>query len=80
MAKKTFIRKPADGGFKYKWSPVEGVPKNQNPRAERRVKRYCDATPLSQGEDWITGYVYKKVLDPSSGEHRYAYVECDYVK
>lgn len=79
MAKKTFQRKPADGGVKYKWSPIEKLPKDISQRKAKDKNRFCNATPSSQGEDFIVTYVYNSTFI-NGEEHRYAYVACDYVK
>lgn len=40
---------------------------------------FCTATAGSQGQDWITTYVYNLTLI-NNQEARLAYVECDYVE
>lgn len=65
------------GAQLYKWSPIP-VDKNRK-RNEGSKQYYCDATAGSQGEDWIVGYTYNLVVT-NGQQHRYAYVECDYVQ
>ena len=77
--KKPFLRKPTNGGFTYKWGPFKDLPKDMDARNAKN-KKFCTAIPFSQGEDFKVRYVYNKVIDGSGKEHRYAYVECDYVK
>ena len=42
-------------------------------------KYFCNATPYSQGEDWICTYVYNISISPQGQQQRIAYVACDYV-
>jgi hypothetical protein len=64
----------------YTWSP--GCPdftKKKLIGDNIRPIVYCSATAGSQGQDWVTTYVY----DSSLINHkpaRLAYVECDYVE
>lgn len=63
------------GAKLYKWAPV----KNEKVKTgEIDLPYYCDATQGSQGQDWITTYVYDQVL-VNGNLARYAYVACDYV-
>lgn len=65
--------------FIYKWSPPTYESKTRLKSIDNR-KVICTATPGSQGEDFGTGYVYFLSFVPNNVEHRYAYVECDYVQ
>lgn len=77
MAKKVFILKTY-GVELYKWPPIEtNVRKNQN---FQKKPYYCNATAGSQGQDWITNYVYTLSVSPIGKQERLAYVECDYVQ
>jgi hypothetical protein len=77
--KKVFINKNV-GSTVYKWSPSPNDFSNKTNRASNQnVKDYCNATAGSQGEDWITRYVYDDVLIDYQ-QARIAYVECDYVQ
>jgi len=82
MAKKQFLgNKPTYGGFKYKWSPIDELPKDIDVRRSKRkkgkeYKNFCNAVPFSQGIDNVVLYVYESL---SAKEHL-AYVECGYVK
>jgi len=80
MAKiKVFTRKNGSqkGGGLYKWSPI---PEDKKVRAGNgRATYYCDATPRSQGEDWIVTYMYS-ITVINGVQHRIAYVACDYVQ
>jgi hypothetical protein len=66
----------------YKWSP--GC-ETYNP-LEGNVDKvkiinpsFCDATPGSQGQDWINTYVYN-ISMLNYERQRLAYVACDYVE
>ena len=54
MAKKQFLgNKPTYGGFKYKWSPIDELPKDIDVRRSKRkkgkeYKNFCNAVPFSQ--------------------------------
>ncbi len=82
MAKKEFLgNKASYGGFQYKWSPSQDLPKDIEVRRAKRqkgkeYKNFCNALPFSQGIDNVVLYVYESA---SSREHM-AYVECGYVK
>jgi hypothetical protein len=82
MAKKQFLgNKASFGGFQYKWSPSQDLPKDIEVRRAARqkgkeYKNFCNAVPFSQGIDNVVLYVYESA---SSTEHL-AYVECGYVK
>lgn len=75
---KAFTRKPYDK-FLYTWNPKSDLSKKgARPRVGVRAP-FCDAKPFSQGEDFFTTYVYEFLIIDGI-EHRYAYVECDYVQ
>jgi hypothetical protein len=73
-----FYRLPNEK-FIYKWTPKEYDPKTKL-IGKSNKKVLCTAEPGSQGEDFITTYVYKLSYIPNNVEHKYAYVECDYVE
>lgn len=77
MTKKKFSRKPYDK-FLYKWSPDDDIKKNPNKSDSGKRPYFCKAKPRSQGEDWITTYVYE-IVNTKGIIKRIAYVECDYV-
>ena len=75
MKKQVFTLKTY-GAQLYKWSP-----ESSDRKAVKREGRqqYCNAVAFSQGQDWITTYVYDiKVVN--SQQERSAYVACDYVQ
>lgn len=76
LGKKVFIQKSV-GGQLYKWSPQPNdfskKPSNNQPPF------YCDAAAGSQGQDWITTYMYNLEVVNSQQAH-FAYVECDYIQ
>ncbi len=77
-----FIQSRPSGGDLYLWSPPpNNVNGNRNVNNNRNnVGNYfCDATPYSQGEDWITRYVYNVTVVNGLARHD-AYVQCDYVQ
>lgn len=82
MAKKQFLgNKASYGGFQYRWSPTDGLPKDIDVRRAKRkkgkeYKNFCNAVPFSHGIDNVVLYVYESL---SATEHL-AYVECGYVK
>jgi len=67
----------------YKWSPgcPSFTPSGANiGKGGGNVKPYfCNATAGSQGQDWITTYVYN-IAVVNYEQQRLAYVECDYVQ
>lgn len=66
----------------YTWSPIPDIfqkEQNKNVNLVPPPKTFCDAVPGSQGDDWITTYVYDVIVSPD-GIHRSAYVSCDYVQ
>ena len=73
-----FYRLPNEK-FVYKWTPQSYGEKSRT-KSKSNNQVLCTAEPGSQGEDFITGYVYKLSYLPDNVEHRYAYVECDYVQ
>jgi len=76
LGKKVFVRKPYDKKL-YKWSPQTDTGKKINKKKDRTF--FCNATPRSQGEDFVTTYVYNQVNDNGT-IRRFAYVACNYVK
>ena len=76
MAKKEFARKPYNS-YLYKWQVVTDIAKGGGPNGAGVP--FCNATPFSQGEDFIVTYVYNREVDSSGIAHQYAYVACDYV-
>lgn len=77
LGKKVFIQK-SYGNQLYKWSPQ---PVNYDNKAQGQVTKpfFCDATAGSQGQDWITSYVYNVSVVNLQQRHD-AYVACDYVE
>jgi len=77
--KKILIQAKPINDVVFFWSP----PKNNfgpNKNIKKYVKPYfCNATKYSQGQDWITTYVYDRVIVDGEQQHS-AYVECDYVQ
>lgn len=61
----------------YEWSPV---PSNKKLNRKPEKPFFCNATPNSQGQDWITSYVYNIVVTSKGEQERLAYVACDYVE
>ena len=64
----------------YTWSP--GCPDfTKRKKIKNKIIQvpYCSATAGSQGQDWITTYVYD-VTTINNVQARLAYVECDYVQ
>lgn len=78
LGKKVYIQK-SYGNQLYKWSP-QPVNYDKKAQAGQITKPFfCDATPGSQGQDWITTYVYELTV-VNSVQRRDAYVACDYVE
>lgn len=65
----------------YTWTPDRTLKraKPNEPCRHGTIKEYCTATDGSQGEDWITTYVYEDVFVDGTLE-RLAYVSCEYVQ
>ena len=67
----------------YKWAPIPQTftPSRINAgKGGGNVKPYfCNAKAGSQGQDWITTYVYNIAVIDFQQQHL-AYVECDYVQ
>jgi hypothetical protein len=79
LSNKVFIQKSV-GGLLYKWSPTpNNFSKNKSNNKQNQRPFYCDAISGSQGQDWITTYVYNLEVVNSKQAH-FAYVECDYVE
>ena len=76
MAKPVFTVKTY-GAQLYKWSP-----ESNNKKAVIKTQKpfYCNATPNSQGQDWITTYSYNLAVAPNGQQEHLAYVACDYVQ
>lgn len=75
FGKPTFTLKTY-GAQLYSWSPessTKKVVKSQKPF-------YCNASAGSQGQDWVTSYVYNISVTPNGQQERLAYVACDYVE
>ena len=73
---KTFSRKPYDK-FLYRWSPQTDIHKVD--LAKKALGPFCNAIPLSQGEDFFTTYMSNEITDGDGTIRRFAYVACDYV-
>jgi hypothetical protein len=80
LGSRVFIQSRPSGGDLYQWSPP---PNNTSGNASIRGggvgSYFCTATPYSQGEDWITKYVYNVSVVNGLARHD-AYVQCDYVQ
>jgi len=80
--KKVFVQNKGAG--LYLWSPdansYSAKANNiNNANSRNQSPTYCNATGGSQGQDWVTKYVYTlSVIDYKQA--RLAYVECDYVE
>ena len=76
LGQKVFIQKSV-GGQLYKWSPQ---PNDFSKKMKsNNAPFYCDAVAGSQGQDWITTYMYNLEVVNSQQAH-FAYVECDYIQ
>jgi hypothetical protein len=62
----------------YSWQPDTSI--NKNTRNSGRINlEGCTAIPYSQGEDYVTTYMYQ--IEIVNGlARRFAYVACDYVQ
>lgn len=76
IGKKVFIQKSV-GGQLLKWSPQPNDFSKKNTSNGKPF--YCDAVAGSQGQDWITTYVYNFEVINYEQAH-FAYVECGYVE
>lgn len=76
IEKKVFTKKTY-GAQLYKWSPI---PTNKQVNKPTQKPFFCSAKPNSQGQDWITTYVYDVVINSNNQQERSAYVACDYVE
>jgi hypothetical protein len=77
--KRVFVDKGYNSNL-YLWSP--GCPDFTKKRTIGKNIApliYCSATAGSQGQDWITTYVYDATII-NNAQARLAYVECDYVE
>jgi hypothetical protein len=73
--KNTFVLKTF-GSKLYKWCP----PPNESKKTLKQPKPYfCTAVAGSNGQDWISTYVYNAVVINNILEKQ-AYVECGYVE
>ena len=67
----------------YTWTPdttfTKKLPSIRNSVENNPVKQFCSATAGSQGQDYITDYVYDIIISAQGNQERIAYVECDYV-
>jgi hypothetical protein len=80
ISKKVFVRKSgANGAGLYKWSPDTSEKKAKKDSGAGVGKYFCTTPIGSQGNDFITTYVYNVVILNGIG-YRHAYVQCDYVK
>jgi hypothetical protein len=77
-SKKIFGRNPTRG-YVYQWQPQDDKTKLGKDVGKLKGNVGCDATPYSQGDDYITTYTYNVYL-VGSVVHKLAYVACDYVK
>lgn len=73
--KKVFTLKTFDAKL-YKWSPI---PFEYKRLAKTKRPFFCNATPFSQGQDWISTYSFDVIVVDYKQE-RSAYVACDYVE
>jgi hypothetical protein len=73
---KIFARKSSQNSL-YKWAPQTSLTDKQLKNATPTLS--CTATPGSNGQDFLTDYVYTSTYI-NGIEHRYAYVECGYVQ
>ena len=82
ITKKVFSQSRPNGsgnnGAMYTWSPP---PNDLTKKASGAPEKpfYCDAVGGSQGQDWVTTYVYE-LLVVNNERKRLAYVACDYVQ
>jgi hypothetical protein len=60
------------------WSPT---PNDFSKKPSGNIQKpfYCDAVGGSQGQDWVSTYVYE-LLVVNNETKRLAYVECDYIQ
>ena len=65
--------------YLYTWCPDNQIKKRGNPAAGGNAKKFCNAIPYSQGEDWICKYVADTIMQ-NNEQRKLAYVACDYVK
>jgi len=76
VGRKVFMQKNI-GSTLYKWSPE---PTNYDKKVKtNKIKDFCNAIAGSQGEDWISTYVYD-ISVVNYEQVRLAYVECGYVE
>lgn len=65
----------------YRWSPqpIEVSKRKRVHDLNDKEGEFCDAAPLTNGEDWVVTYMYIDVL-VNNQITRPAYVACDYVQ
>ena len=77
------VRTQPIGDKLFFWYPVPNdLTKNTTRYKNNKINAkpfFCNAIPNSQGEDWISRYVYQVVIIDNT-QKRLAYVECDYVQ
>ncbi len=68
------------GADLYTWSPQCNQKQNNNNNNNNRNSKpyFCNATPNSQGQDWVSTYSYNINVTPEGVQERNAYVECGY--
>ena len=76
MAEKKVFTLKTYGAKLYKWSPI---PFEYKRIPSRKRPYFCNATPYSQGQDWISSYSFNIVV-VNYKQERSAYVACDYVE
>lgn len=75
--KLVFFRKPTSD-ILYTWSPDTSINKPVR-KGNGRNAYFCTATPGSNGEDWISGYIYNLIVVDGK-QKKLAYVECNYIE
>ena len=78
LGKRTFTLKTY-GAKLYVWSPSDYASESKRKDSGGRRPYYCSATPGSQGQDWITTYVYNLTV-VNGQQEKLGYVACDYVE
>ena len=78
ITKKVFAQSRPLGSAMYMWSPL---PNDLTKKPSGNIQKpfYCDAVGGSQGQDWVSTYVYE-LLVINNETKRLAYVACDYVQ
>ena len=75
---RVFVSKSYEADL-YRWSPACNQIKKKITEKGIVNPYYCSATAGSQGQDWISTYVYTLVV-VNHQQQRLAYVECGYVQ